>query len=315
MTSKLMATAAALALFAAGPALAQTTQETEQRLPSAGAQPVGDAQLQTDATSGVTDRGNANAPGAAGSGGSGQIVDGQQAGSDAAEPGQLQTDATSGVTDQGHSNAPLSAGSGGTGAIVDGQQAGTAGATQDGLRTNATRGVTDAGNSDGALQPGSAGTGQIVYGEQRAPGADIPEGSGAIGSGQNAATTTGPAGAAAGAGTYSWYGEGRDFQGRLPAGYTADELIGAEVVTPDGSEVGEIEDLAVSEDGEVNHVMVDVSGWFEAERFVLLDIADMTRAEGDDASQFVLMQTRESVEAMPRYTRGDAGWSVWEGQN
>jgi len=97
------------------------------------------------------------------------------------------------------------------------------------------------------------------------------------------------------------------FRGSVAGGYSVEQLMGKDVVGPDGGEIAEVADLLVEADGRVRKVIVDVGGFLGiGAKPVVLDIAQLSR-RGDSEDLHTSM-TREQLEALPRYERGADGY-------
>lgn len=74
--------------------------------------------------------------------------------------------------------------------------------------------------------------------------------------------------------------------------WEADDVIGASIVDDDGEEIGEVEDLLVGEDDTIERAVIKVSGSGDNEdRFVVVRLDELERAEGDDAEELTLDRT------------------------
>jgi sporulation protein YlmC with PRC-barrel domain len=74
--------------------------------------------------------------------------------------------------------------------------------------------------------------------------------------------------------------------------WEADDIIGAKVVDSDGEEIGEVEDLIVGEGDTIERAVIKVSGSDDAEeRFVVVRLDELQRAEGDEADELTLDRT------------------------
>jgi sporulation protein YlmC with PRC-barrel domain len=82
----------------------------------------------------------------------------------------------------------------------------------------------------------------------------------------------------------------------------AGKLIGQEVYDSAGEKVGDIESVMVSEGGEVNSVVLDVSGWLEAEKLIALEWSELQTQED---GKIVTSMTKESAESAAAYTFKD----------
>jgi sporulation protein YlmC with PRC-barrel domain len=102
-------------------------------------------------------------------------------------------------------------------------------------------------------------------------------------------------------------GGAEPYTGEVLAGITADELIGMNVVDATGDNVGSINDLLFGADNQIDHAVVDVGGFLGfGARSVAIPLAELNIAHGDD--EVVINMTREQLDAMPEWTRGDDGW-------
>lgn len=99
------------------------------------------------------------------------------------------------------------------------------------------------------------------------------------------------------------------FRGSVAGGYSVEQLMGRDVVGPDGGEIAEVADLLVEADERVRKVIVDVGGFLGiGAKPVVLDIAQLSR-RGDSEDLHTSM-TREQLEALPRYERSADGYYV-----
>jgi sporulation protein YlmC with PRC-barrel domain len=73
--------------------------------------------------------------------------------------------------------------------------------------------------------------------------------------------------------------------------WEADDVIGASVVDSDGEEIGEIEDLIVTDDETIERAVIKVSGDDDEERFHVVRLDELERAEGDDSDELTLNRT------------------------
>jgi len=100
---------------------------------------------------------------------------------------------------------------------------------------------------------------------------------------------------------------GEPYAGEVLAGVTADELIGMNVVDAAGDNVGSINDLLFGSDNQVDHAIVDVGGFLGfGAKSVAIPIEEITVSPDQD--QVVTNMTREQLDAMPEWQRGDEGW-------
>ena len=99
------------------------------------------------------------------------------------------------------------------------------------------------------------------------------------------------------------------FRGSVAGGYSVEQLMGRDVVGPDGDEIAEVADLLVETDDRIRKVIVDVGGFLGiGAKPVVLDIAQLSR-RGDSQDLHTSM-TREQLEALPSYERGADGYYV-----
>jgi sporulation protein YlmC with PRC-barrel domain len=97
------------------------------------------------------------------------------------------------------------------------------------------------------------------------------------------------------------------FAGTIAGGFTAEQLIGRDVVDMDGNNIGEVRDLLIDRNDQVSSVLVDVGGFLGiGTRTVALDLASMRAEQGDD--NLVVPYTKEQLEALPAYEEADNGW-------
>ena len=82
----------------------------------------------------------------------------------------------------------------------------------------------------------------------------------------------------------------------------ASKLIGLDVQSPEDKKVGDIGEVVLDKDGQVEGVVVDVGGFLGiATHPVLLDWKDVTLASRDGKDQAVVNLTKEKLEQMPAY--------------
>jgi hypothetical protein len=95
---------------------------------------------------------------------------------------------------------------------------------------------------------------------------------------------------------------------KLPGGLTAEKLIGADIVSPAGDDVGEVGDLLVDKNGKANNVVVDVGGFLGiGGKNVVLDLNALTPAKGSDGD-YVTNMTKEQLKALPAYEKKSGTW-------
>ncbi|HJR21155.1 MAG TPA: PRC-barrel domain-containing protein [Dongiaceae bacterium] len=82
----------------------------------------------------------------------------------------------------------------------------------------------------------------------------------------------------------------------------ASKLIGLDVQSPEDKKVGDIGEVVLDKEGQVEGVVVDVGGFLGiATHPVLLDWKDMTLASQDGKDRAVVNLTKEKLEQMPAY--------------
>ena len=82
----------------------------------------------------------------------------------------------------------------------------------------------------------------------------------------------------------------------------ASKLIGLDVQSPEDKKVGDIGEVVLDKDGQVEGVVVDVGGFLGiATHPVLLDWKDVTLASQDGKDRAVVSLTKEKLEQMPAY--------------
>jgi hypothetical protein len=87
---------------------------------------------------------------------------------------------------------------------------------------------------------------------------------------------------------------------RLDGSRSAADLIGTRVHSADGSEVGEVEDLLLSDDAQVVTAVISVGGLFDvADKLVAVPYGDMRVAPNEKALSIPL--TTAELEAAPAY--------------
>jgi sporulation protein YlmC with PRC-barrel domain len=96
------------------------------------------------------------------------------------------------------------------------------------------------------------------------------------------------------------------FSGQVAGGYSAEELIGKNLVDAKGDTVGEIEDLLVTADNNVDKVLVSVGGFIGfGERRVALEIDKLSVTEDN---VFTADISKDQLEAMPEYEQKESFW-------
>lgn len=100
--------------------------------------------------------------------------------------------------------------------------------------------------------------------------------------------------------------EGQIFE-QSPATFLASSLIGAEVESTTGENVGEVDDMIITDDGMVEGVVIGVGGFLgigEKDVAVQLDQMDIRQDELGSLT-FVLNATEEELEAAPEFRTQD----------
>lgn len=104
---------------------------------------------------------------------------------------------------------------------------------------------------------------------------------------------------------YRSYTASPDFQGTLAGGFSADELIGADVVGVDGETIGTVSDILIGPDQQANRVLVDAGGFLGiGTKSVALELDRLHMQDGD----LVTDLTEAEIEAMPSYTQEGDDW-------
>lgn len=107
----------------------------------------------------------------------------------------------------------------------------------------------------------------------------------------------------------AWSKGGQQWQGTVAGGYSAQDLIGRDIVDQNGDDVGEVQDLLI-EGNQIQKVMVDVGGFLGmGTRTVALDISQLQPEQGD-SKNLVVNMTKDQLESMPAYRETDNGWQV-----
>jgi hypothetical protein len=119
----------------------------------------------------------------------------------------------------------------------------------------------------------------------------------------------------AAAGYVSYKENKKALSAKLPGGLTADKLIGADIVSPTGDDVGEIGDLLVEKNGQANNVVVDVGGFLGiGGKNVVLDLNTLSPAKGSD-DDLVTNMTKEQLKALPAYEKKGGTWVLKTGSS
>jgi len=102
----------------------------------------------------------------------------------------------------------------------------------------------------------------------------------------------------------------RGYLRSIPAnGWQASNLIGAEVKTTKGEEVGSVNDLIIDEKGQVAAIVVGVGGFLGmGEKDVAIGWGDVTKSSKSgksDKDELQINLTRESLMSAPEFKRAD----------
>ncbi len=83
----------------------------------------------------------------------------------------------------------------------------------------------------------------------------------------------------------------------------ASELIGTDIQTPDGDDVGEVNDIVLSSSGQIEGVLVDVGGFLGIdEKQVMLSWNDLELMQDDDEDLYISVSlNQDALEALPEY--------------
>ena len=113
----------------------------------------------------------------------------------------------------------------------------------------------------------------------------------------------------------SYSAVGKDFQGSIAGGYSAKDLMGKNIVGPDGKEIAEVADLVIDPDNSIKRVIVDVGGFLGiGAKPVAIDI-DQLQKPADGKGDLRINMTKDQLNALPRYTRDDKGNYVPQSDN
>ena len=101
--------------------------------------------------------------------------------------------------------------------------------------------------------------------------------------------------------------EGQIFE-QSPDSFLASTLIGANVVSPDGDDVGEVDDMIIGGDGSIQGVVVGVGGFLGiGEKDVALEFGSIEIQQDAETGEltFVTNATEEQLEAAPEFKDSD----------
>jgi sporulation protein YlmC with PRC-barrel domain len=110
----------------------------------------------------------------------------------------------------------------------------------------------------------------------------------------------------------SYNASGDAFNGQIAGGYTAEDLIGADIENTNGDTIDEVSDLLIDQNNEVTHVLVDVGGVLGiGTKTVALPIEELQVPQGSvDEPVFITSMTEDQLEALPAYVETDGMYSM-----
>ncbi|HMR31043.1 MAG TPA: PRC-barrel domain-containing protein [Geminicoccaceae bacterium] len=95
------------------------------------------------------------------------------------------------------------------------------------------------------------------------------------------------------------------------ADMSAEELVGRDVIDPEGNSVGEIADLMLDSSQKITHVLVGVGGFLGiGERTVAIELNQLSVDTSNDDHDLVTRMTKEQLEALPAYEKVDGAWRL-----
>jgi sporulation protein YlmC with PRC-barrel domain len=110
---------------------------------------------------------------------------------------------------------------------------------------------------------------------------------------------------AAGDRSYGSYSLSEGFRGDIAGGYTAEDLIGKDILDVNGDTIGEIGDLLIDSDNKVSSVLVDVGGFLGiGEKRVAMQLSELTRAKDG----FTTAATEEQLKSRVSYIGSEKRW-------
>ena len=95
------------------------------------------------------------------------------------------------------------------------------------------------------------------------------------------------------------------------ADMTAEELVGRDVIDPEGNTVGEVADLMLDSSQKITHVLIGVGGFLGiGERTVAVELDELSVDGTGDDGDLVTRMTKEQLEALPAYEKVDGAWRI-----
>lgn len=103
----------------------------------------------------------------------------------------------------------------------------------------------------------------------------------------------------------------KDFAGTISGNYSADSLVGRNIVDTNNASVGEVNDLLMGSDGNIQNVLVDVGGFLGiGARTVSIGLDDLKVREGDENGPLVVSMTKEQMKELPEYKKDNNMWNL-----
>ncbi len=109
--------------------------------------------------------------------------------------------------------------------------------------------------------------------------------------------------------SYKSYSENKDSLAgaSIAGGFTADQLLGADVMNAAGDSIGEIEDLVVDTNNKVSKAIIGVGGFLGmGTKNVAVDLSELK--PGTDQKGFVTAMTKEELKTLPEYEKQAGNW-------
>jgi sporulation protein YlmC with PRC-barrel domain len=108
------------------------------------------------------------------------------------------------------------------------------------------------------------------------------------------------------------YTQVKGFKGAIAGGYSAEELMGTDIIGPDGNTIGEIDDLLIDANNQVSRVLVDVGGFLGiGEKKVAMELSELSRTK----EGFKTVETEAQLESRVSYVEQDDSWLPFIGDN